>query len=278
TLLHTTLSGILLAVLGCSATIVDRSDPETPSQSITVGGSSEVYEVLELLSEAYMTESEGVAFEFLPPSQTSAGLTGVESETMDIGAVSRAITAAEAGEALRYLPLIETPLVLVVHETVTGITDITADQIKAIYSGEMTNWQELGGPDAAIVLFDFVEDENEKKVLRDAYLGADLDVTETAIVFSEDDELLEVAISTEFSLAAVPFEEELNDLPIKILSIDGIEPSPENLNTGDYTMILPLGIVTAQEPITATAQFIEFAQSKAGQAVLREAEYTVIQP
>lgn len=267
-----------LALIGCSTPASDNSNLETPTSTITIGGSSEVYEVLEILTEAYELEREGVEFEFLPPSQTSAGIIGIESETIDIGGVSRAVTPKEAGDALRYLPLVETPLVLAIHETVTGITDITTDQIQAIYSGEITNWQELGGPDAAIALFDFVEDENEKKVLRAAYLGAELEVTDAAIVFAEDDELMDVATSTEFSLAALPFEEELEDLPITILTIDGIEPSPDNLRSGAYKMVLPLGVVLAQEPSAATQQFIEFTQSEEGQAALRAAEYTVIQP
>ncbi|NEO84482.1 MAG: hypothetical protein F6J87_09540 [Spirulina sp. SIO3F2] len=269
---------VALTLIGCSASTSNESPSETTASKITIGGSSEVYEVLEILTEAYETEREGAEFEFLPPSQTSAGIAGVETETMDIGGVSREVTTEETGDILRYLPLVETPLVLVIHETVTGITDITADQLKAIYSGKITNWQELGGPDAAIALFDFVEDENEKKVLREAYLGFDLEVTDTAIVFAEDDELVEVATSTEFSIAAMPFEDELEELPVKILSIDGIEPNPDTLRSGDYKMVLPLGVVLAQDPSVATEQFIEFAQGEGGQAALSEAEYTVIKP
>lgn len=277
-LLRTALSGILLTVVGCSAPNTQDSNGEMQtSQSITISGSSEVYEVLEPLTEAYEIENPDVAFEFLSPSQTSAGIAGVEGNVIDIGLVSRKVTAAETGDALRYLPLVETPLVLIVHDTVTGVTDISTEQIQAIYQGQITNWQALGGPDAAIALFDFVEDENEKKLLRDVYLGKELEITDSAIVFSEDDELLEVASTTEFSLAAVPFEDELDELPVQVLAIDGIEPSPENLQTGNYKMVLPLGIVLAQEPSEATDQFLEFIQSEAGKTALREAEYTVVE-
>ena len=95
---------------------------------------------------------------------------------------------------MSYIPLVETPLMVVVHDSVTGVSDITAEQIKAVYSGEITNWQELGGPDEQIILFDLSEDENEKVVLREAYLGPDLEISPDAVVFTEDDELVETTV------------------------------------------------------------------------------------
>ena len=273
----TALLGITLSLLhSCE---IDRSANgllEPAYSSIKIGGSAEVYVVLELLSDAYTAEVDGVEFDFLPPSQTSGGIEGVKNEALDIGTVSRDLAAAGLGEQLTYLPLVQTPLVLIVHDSVTGVTNVSTKQIQSIYRGDITNWRELGGPDAAITLFDVAEDENEKRVLRQAYLGADLAITPEAIVFPEDDELLETAAITDFSLAAVPLEESLKDLPITILSIDGVTPSIENLQSGAYPMNLLLGIVFSQG-LSATGQsFVEFVMSLEAQQILTDSNYIIV--
>ncbi|MEM6521375.1 MAG: substrate-binding domain-containing protein, partial [Cyanobacteria bacterium P01_C01_bin.70] len=251
---------------------------EAPSEdTVKIGGSSESYEVLELLTDAYSETTTTVEFEYFPPSQTGGGIAGVKSAAMDIGAVSREMTPEETGKQLVYRPLVKAPLVIAVHESVTGIADINAEQIKAIYSGKISNWQDLGGPDAEIILFDLAEDENEKLLLRETYLGADLKITPNAVVFAEDDEVLETAATTEFSIAAIPLEDDLSELPITILSIDGVEPSKENLQSGAYPMALSLGMVVPSAPSEATEAFIEFIDSEEGQAALTEADYILVQ-
>ncbi|MEM9005842.1 MAG: substrate-binding domain-containing protein [Cyanobacteria bacterium P01_F01_bin.86] len=266
-----------LVLSSCESWQLGASRLEDSQAKLKVGGSSEVYEVIEILSEGYelANSDREVTIEFFPPSQSSGGIEGVKDAVFDMGGVSREPTEAEINSQLTYLPLVETPLVLVIHESVTGITNINADQIKAIYKGDITNWQELGGPDADIVLFDFTEDENEKKVLRDTYLGANLAITPDAIVFPEDDELLATAAITEFSLATVPLEDDLAALPMTVLSIDGVAPSIANLQSGTYKMSLPLGVVIPQELPDITQSFVSFIQSSEGQQLLLESNYAL---
>ncbi|MEM9264047.1 MAG: substrate-binding domain-containing protein [Cyanobacteria bacterium P01_F01_bin.13] len=243
--------------------------------NIKIGGSAETYEVLQRLADAYQAKNEGTNFTFSSPSQTSGGLQAVRSNVIDIGGVSRALTSAELRDRT-YVPLVKTPLLMVVHESVADISDITSDQLRAIYSGQITNWQALGGPDADIVLFDFAEDENEKQILRQTYLGNDLAVAPTAIVFTDDDKLLDTAAITEFSIAAVPYEDSLDALPLNVLSISGVFPSAQNIQSGSYVMALPLGMVVDQQPSAALQSFLEFVVGPDGQQVLADTGYVPI--
>ncbi|MEL6224687.1 MAG: substrate-binding domain-containing protein [Cyanobacteria bacterium J06627_8] len=261
---------------GCTSNSVsenvgDASLALEEDATLSFGGSSEAYEVLEKLAEAFNQTVDGaVDYEFFPPSQTSGGLEGVASQVFDIGGVSRVISVEEVGNTLTYQQLIQVPMVPIANNSVTGVTNISADQLRAIYGGAITNWLELGGPDADIVLLDFVEDENEKIILRQAYLGEDFDITMDAIVFPEDDELLETAASTAFSFAVVPLEDDIENLPVNVLSLDNLAPSDENIRAGDYKMIIDLGMVMQKEPSPAAQLFFEFISSPAGQAVLFE--------
>lgn len=225
------------ALLLSSCAVNSYNSPEQASDTtIKIGGSSETYSTISLLTDAYLEQTDQVAFEFLPPSQTDSGIQGVSSKELDIGGISRAIDPTEANLQLSYTPLIVSPLVVVVHDSVTGVTNLTTQQLKDIYSGEINNWQQVGGPDAEIVVLDLVEDENEKKILREHYLGTDLVITPGAVVFAEDDELLETASNTEYSLATVVQEEELEEAPVNQLSLDDIAPSDENMASNAYAM------------------------------------------
>ncbi|MEO0869813.1 MAG: substrate-binding domain-containing protein, partial [Cyanobacteria bacterium J06642_11] len=157
-------NAILLLLFGCGSHVsLSQTSVATDSTStINVGGSSETYGLLAHLIEAYQPESNDVSFDFLPPSQTSGGIQGVESKLLDIGGVSSLLTAQDIETEIRYVQLAHTPLVVVIHNSVTGINDISGEQIKDIYSGQIINWSVLDGPDAEITVFDFTEDENEK--------------------------------------------------------------------------------------------------------------------
>ena len=265
--------GLLASLLLTSCFQDITPSTQLSDDPIDIGGSAETYEVLELFIEAYQTQSANAQFNFFPPSQTSGGIQGVKSAVLDIGGVSRIPVLEESDEQVTYLRLANAPLVVIVHDSVTGITNITGDQIKGIYSGQITNWKELGGPDADIVLFDFTEDENEKRVLRETYLGQDLQITPNAVIFPEDDELVETATITKFSMATVVYEKNFDDLPITLLSIDNIVPSAQTIQSGDYSMTLPLGVVINKQPSSSTLAFLKFATSPEGQQTLSGTSY-----
>ena len=260
------LGAIALCALGSCST----GDPgPTATETIQIGGSSETLEVIEAVAEAYEASGVEAEIEFLPPSQSSGGIEGVKGDVLDIGAVSRELSATDLGDE-QYIALVNTPLVIAVHETVTGIDDLTTADLQGIDDGTITNWQDLGGPDGEIVLLDVTEDENEKALLRDKVLGADLQITDQAIVFPEDDELLGTAATTPYSIAALPLEEEIETAPITVLSLDGVAPTPDNVSAGAYSMVMSLGIVVAFPPPPAVQVFLDFMLSPEGQEILAE--------
>ena len=241
------------------------------NSSLKIGGSFETLTILERLSTVYQQQTAEVEIQLFPPSQTSSALQGVKDNLLDIGAVSRVIEPEEVGE-LQYIPLAQTPLVFVVHDSVTGVENLTTQEIKAIYRGTISNWQAIGGPDAPITLFDFTEDENEKIVLRQHYLGSELDITSTAIVFAEDDELIMTTAITPYSLAAVPFDQELEELPLKVLTVNDVVPSLDNLAHGIYQGTIDLGVVIRPQSSQRVEDFLDFALSAEGQTLMQSEE------
>jgi phosphate transport system substrate-binding protein len=168
------LGAIALCLLGSCST--GNTDPTT-TETIQIGGSSETLEVIEAVAEAYEASGAEVEIEFLPPSQSSARHRGGPKPNCWISVPSAAELSTADLDNEQYIALVNTPLVIAVHETVTGIDNLTATDLKGIYDGTTTNWQTLGGPDAEIVLLDVSEDENEKALLRNKVLGTELQIT-----------------------------------------------------------------------------------------------------
>ena len=257
----------------CLTSCTGRQQINT-TETITIGGSSEAYEVMEVLTDAYQEKTKNIQFKILPSSQTSGGVQGVKDGVLDIGLTSRKLIELEKTDLIKYRAFANIPMLLVTDQSASAVSNITGKQLKAIYSGEINNWQQIGGADAKIILLDLPEDESEKQLLRQHYLG-EIKITTGAIVFFEDSDLIEVLQTTPYSIGPVPKEEKVEELPVNILTIDGIAATPENIRNGQYKLVYTIGIVFAAEPTPATQDFINYIFSEAGQQELAAAGYVV---
>ncbi len=263
--------GAMLVLTSCTQSEPIKSDRQT----IKIGGSNEAYKVMEIFTEAYKAEKETIEFKFFQPSQTSGGVQGVKDGVIDIGLTSRELTESEKDSTIQYRAIARSPMLLATHETVS-IQNLTTEQIKGIYSGQITNWQELGGPDAEIILLDLPEDKADKKLLRKHYLG-DIQITPKAIFFPEEYQVVKSVVSTPYSIGTVAKGDEISAGYMNILNIDGFSASLENIVQGNYKLLYTIGIVFPEQPNPTTQDFINYIFSQVGQDKLASSGYLAIQ-
>ncbi|MCU0566079.1 MAG: substrate-binding domain-containing protein [Oculatellaceae cyanobacterium Prado106] len=231
--------------------------------------------MFKVLAAAYEAKTAGVKVELLPSSQTEGAIASVKTNLVDIGAVSRPLKPEEDEGQVQYREVVQDLLMVATHKSVTGVENLTTEQLKAIYSGAIQNWQEVGGPNAPIVVLDRPEDESAKKLLRKHYLGADLK-TDQAIVFKKESELIETLQNTPNSIGAFSLAYSIaNQLPVHHLSLNSIAPTTESWAKKDYPMVRSLGIVWSKSPSTPTQSFIDFIFSPEAGTALKEAGYQV---
>ncbi len=268
---------IRLAVVGMLVlTSCTQSEPIAfDRQTIKIGGSNEAYKVIEIFTEAYTAEKETIEFKFLQPSQTSGGVQGVKDGVIDIGLISRELTESEQDGTIQYRAIAKSPMLLATHETVS-IQNLTGEQIKGIYSGQITNWQELGGPNAEIIILDLPEDTAEKKLLRKHYLG-DLKITDRAILFLEEYQLIQGLVATPYSIGIVAKGEEISEEHMHILNLDGSSASLENITQGKYKLLYTIGVVFSKQPNPATQDFLNYFFRDLSQEKLAPYGYLLIQ-
>lgn len=249
-----------------------ESTPSPQKQTITITGAATPYPAMEKLAAAYESQTGTTKFTFLQSSQTSGGIAGVKEGVIEIGTVTRAPKSEEATDGLVHREFGKDALLVATHASVEGVTNLTTADLQAIYSGQATNWQEFGGPNATIVVLDRPEDESAKRLLREYYLGPDLENAPDAVVLRNESDLIEAIQTTSYSIGAFSLAQAINDdIPVNHISLDGVAPTVENLAAERYAMARTLGIVWYGTPSETTQAFINFIFSEAGANVLTQA-------
>lgn len=266
---------ISLTFLGCATSSSSASKVTVVSEvPITVTGASTAYAPLEILARAFEKKKGGVRVTMLPDNQTAGGIMGARERLVDIGSVTRAPTNDEIAGVLRYSEFARDGLFVATHPGVTNVTNLTTENLRAIYSGSIQNWKQLGGPDASIVVLDRPEDESAKTLLRQYVLGKDLAISPKAIVFQKEGDLITAMKETPFSIGALSLAYAIsNNLSVNRIAVDGIVPSVDEIRAGRYKMVRSLGIVWIDDASPLAKEYKDFVLGNEGAKLLVEKGY-----
>lgn len=264
---------LILAItfLGCQLTKPAQPLPKK-AKRIKISGSRTCLPLMEILAKAYKKKHPGVEIAFLPGAHSPAGIQGVHSNTLDIGSVSRELTPEEAQLSLVYKVVSNDGLAIFTSKDIK-INNITTEQVKKIYAGTITNWKEVGGPDAKIVVLDRAEDESAKIILRKYVIG-DVKVTAEATVLNLESDMVYALKTTPDAIGYLSLGYSISkSLPLNIVSLDGVRPSVKNVHNGTYKVVRPLGIVYKKRPQGLIKDFLNFIFSKEGREVMKKNGY-----
>ena len=118
------------------------------SGNVATGGSTSMKNVIAALTEGFAEVEPDVTVSY-DPTGSGAGITGATDQTLDIGLSSRALKADETGVTGTTIAL--DGIAIIVNKD-SKVEDLTVDQLKQMFTGEITNWSEVGGDDGEIVL------------------------------------------------------------------------------------------------------------------------------
>ena len=225
--------------------------------SVSTDGSTSMEKVIGALGESFMNENKGVTFTY-NPTGSGSGIKAVSEGRCDIGLSSRALKDEETAEGLVGTVLAYDGIAIIVNPA-NPVEDLTMEQIAAIYTGEITNWKEVGGSDAPIVLIG----REAGSGTRDGFET----ITGTAEkcqyrqeLTSTGDVITTVAANPDAigyaSLASVKNT-------VKAVSVAGVVPSEETVKDGSYVIQRPFVLVTKEgTALSETAQkFFDYVTS-----------------
>ena len=237
------------------------------SSGVTTDGSTSMEKVIGALGEAFMNNNSGASFTY-NPTGSGSGIKAVLEGRCDIGLSSRALKDEEKAEGLVETVLAYDGIAMVVNPE-NPVYDLSLEQIAAIYTGEITNWKEVGGNDAEIVL-----------IGREAGSGT-RDGFETITGTAEACKYRQELTSTGDVIATVASNPDaigyaslaaLKDT-VKALSVSGVTPTEETVKDGSYIIQRPFVLVTKQGvTLSDNAQkFFDYITSADASAVISAA-------
>ena len=193
------------------------------------------------------------------------------------------IKYAEAcGTTFVYTPIGMEAFVFFVHKD-NPIDNLTTEQIKAIYSGEITNWKDLGGTNQPIAAFQRNEGSGSQSMLIRFMDGTPIMEPPTEMVNTFMDGIIEQVANYRSKAGSIGFsfryymEGIIKNPDVKLLSIDGIAPTPENIRNGTYPITTYLYAVTYEgNDNENVAILLDWVLSEEGQYIISETGYTSI--
>jgi phosphate transport system substrate-binding protein len=263
----------LVGVSSCTNTNASKSSNET-QRELKIGGSSSSYFALKNLTDVYNAKKKDTQVTFSPESQSEAAIAGVKQGIFDVGSISKTLKPEDNDGTLEYREVAKDGLLVATHLSVKNVKNLTTDNLKDIYSGKVKNWKELGGSDDKIVLLDRPEDESAKKLLLKYYLGDNLTNSSEAVVLRKESDLIAAIQNTPNSIGAFSLASTIsNKLPVNRLSLNGVEPTPENVRAEKYKMVRAIGIVFKKTPKPETKELVDFVSSKEAAGLLSKSGF-----
>ena len=236
------------------------------SGNVATGGSTSMKNVIAALTEGFAEVEPGVTVSY-DPTGSGAGITGATDKTLDIGLSSRALKDEEKNDVDGTVIALDGIAIIVSKDS--KVEDLTVDQLKQMFTGEITNWSEVGGDDGEIVLIgreagSGTRDGFESIVdVKDACQYAQELTATGAVISAVEANPLAVGYA---SLSAV------GDT-VKMVTVGGVECSEDTVKDGSYEVQRPFVFVT-NKSVTLSEQaqaFFDFATSTDAADLIRTA-------
>ena len=257
--------------------ILAGASSEAREVTVAVSGSSTVMPMAELAAEEFNMIQDNYSVN-VKSGGSGVGIVDVAEGRSDIAMSSREI---KLEERQRYetpkIRFIEQPvgfdaICLVVSPDVydSGVTALTKDEVKQIYAGDITNWEELGGPNTEIFAIGRRAGSGTRDTFNEIIMGSR--EAETPAVSYDAGESSEVKFSTQRSDNAIGYMgySFVMKGDTKVISLDGIQPSIESIKSGAYPLARKLFFVTLGEPSPGARAFIDYMLSPGGQKIAIE--------
>jgi phosphate transport system substrate-binding protein len=233
---------------------------EPASGQLLLTGSSTMAPLVTAIAKRFQTLHPGVRVE-VQMGGSGRGIADARQGKADIGMASRALTEKERD--LQGFPIARDGVTLVVHKT-NPVSSLTDRQVVEIYSGRITNWKQLGGRDAAILvvkagptfssteLFIHYFDIGYADIKAQRLVGNN--PARIKLLIENPDALLYMSVGEAERKAQV-------GVPIKLLPVGGVAATSKNIRNGNFPISRPLTLVTRELPKGLARTFIEFALS-----------------
>ena len=251
------------AMVGCNS----GGSEAKSTNSVSISGSTSVGPVMEAEAEAFKTKKPDVSIE-INQIGSSAGIKNAMEGVSEIGMASRDLKGEEKQAGLKEVEIAYDGIALITHKN-NPVKDLTLAQIKDIYTGKITNWKELGGNDAPIVVVSREDGSGTRDAFQEIVGYKSEELKTDAMISNGNGGLKETVIGNENAIGFVSFE--YLDDKVNIVNVENVEPKADLVKSGEYKISRPFLLATKEGNLSENGQkLIDFILSDEGQTIVKE--------
>ena len=260
---------ITLIAVGCAKGVAsnESQNEESLTGTISLAGSTSMEKLCEAMSESFMADNQGitVTVEYVG---SGAGIESLSKGSVDIGNSSRNLKPEELSNGCVENVVALDGIAVIVDKN-NGVKDISSENLKKLYTGEIKNWKELGGADEAVVVIG----REAGSGTRDAFeeLLELKDKCDYAQQLDSTGAVLAKVASTPGAIGYVSLD--VVDESVLSVSIDSVEANEQNILAGKYLLSRPFvmatkGDVSSQNELVQ--KWFEYVNSEKGKEIIKK--------
>jgi phosphate transport system substrate-binding protein len=239
------------------------------AQKLVLTGSSTIAPLAAELGQRFEALRPGVEVD-VQTGGSSRGIHDAREGLADLGMVSRALTAEEAD--LHAYTIALDGIALITHRS-SPVAALSREQIISIYTDRINRWSEIGGPDRPITVVNKAEGRSTLELFL-AHFGLRNSEVKPDVVIGDNAQGLKTVAGNPWSIGYVSIGsaeyEATHGRPIRLLPLDGVEPSMATVRNGTYPLKRPLNLVARRPARGLSLTFIELARSEAARAIVEQ--------
>ncbi len=287
-LVRTNMVLLMLAVISISlfgSGCIDNTDnaAETPDDAVEthdtladiklqIAGSTTVLPVAEECARIFMENHPGSRI-FVSGGGSSHGVKAVADGTVDIGTASRDMksTETEAHPDLVAHGVAKDGVAVTVHPS-NPVTDLTMEQLQDIYTGNITNWKDVGGTDTDIMVVTREEGSGTRDCFEQAVMKPiKAEITVRGIIQDSNGKTRATVAGSAQAIGFLSLGYVNSD--VKAVRLDGIMPSEQSVVDGSYAISRTLWMITNGNPDSSEQAFLDFVLGNEGQSIVEDVHF-----
>lgn len=266
--------GTGIGISGSGSVARTGAVPPASRKKLVLTGSSTVAPVMHEIAARFEKQNPAYRID-VQTGGSSRGIGDAKNEVADIGMASRNLKPQEQS-GLQPHQIAVDGICLITHQS-NPINSLSSDQVRAIYQGEFTNWKQLGGNDAPIVVINKAEGRGTLEVFLKHFQLA-IENVEADLIAGDNQQVIKSIQSNPgavgyVSVGAADYEVKHNG-KIKMIAADGVAPAMAAIRSGQFPITRPLLLITKGQPSADAGALIRFAQSDEVHDLI-EAQYFV---
>ena len=261
--------------MGSGLTACNQSDN---SEKLTLTGSSTVAPLASEIAKKFEAEHPDVRID-VQTGGSSRGLADAAQGLADLGMVSRALKDSETERFTSYA--IATDGIGIILASSNPVSSLSDRQVVDIYTGKIDNWQQIGGTDAPITVVNKAEGRSTLELFLN-YFDLENSQIEADVIIGDNQQGIKTVAGNKNAIGYVSIGAAERDIsagvPLKLLSVGGVEASTGTVQDGSFPLSRPLNLVTTETPLGLSKEFIEFAQSEKVHDLVEAQNFVPISP